>query len=269
MESIEVGVIGCGWCGGIRAETLAARLNGFPIVVGLAVEPFLSIPQATDSEIIERIALWKQYGNDLIIGVSPWYDDVFWHNVTVERQRHVYALIKQAAPDWYVFGMIGDFGFSASDEDVARYFDPAAFDHVIVLMYPFSLGEVATGFALDNVASSDPDGDMRRYVDRFVARMTARFFSRMAVSQLIVLVVQAFSYPTDPVGRVPRPSDIRIMTERGNELLQQLSGQWLNNSAAYCCWGGPGAPYSGIVDHADWMQAAKETNDRVKNSAKR
>jgi hypothetical protein len=30
----------------------------------------------------------------------------------------------------------------------------------IVLMYPFNVGADLTGFSLDNIASSDPDGDL-------------------------------------------------------------------------------------------------------------
>jgi len=50
------------------------------------------------------------------------------------------------AADWYVFGMIAEFGFIATDDEVARYYDPAAFDHLIVLMYPFNVGAAVIGF---------------------------------------------------------------------------------------------------------------------------
>lgn len=90
----------------IRAETAFAREQGLPLVLGLAVEPYVvalsfapyvcrrplapatssvaangSIPQATDAEIRERVKLWMKYGGDIIIGVFPWYDDVFWQTV--------------------------------------------------------------------------------------------------------------------------------------------------------------------------------------------
>ncbi len=249
----------------IRTTTTFARANHVPLIVGLSVQPYDSIPQATDDEIRGRLALWYSYGDDVILGVSPWYDDVFYDHVAVERQRHVYALIKAVAPDWFVFGIIGEFGFNATDEEIAASYDPAAFDQLAVLMYPFNVGAQVTGFPLDNVASPDPDGDITRYVDRFLGRMNEKFFAALHPGQLIVLVVQAFYYPTDPTGHIPRAEDVRIMVEHGNDTLRVLRGQTRNASIAYCCWGGNGEPFVGMADRPDWVIAARDNARDVRS----
>ncbi len=213
----------------------------------------------------QRLDLWHSYGDDVIVGVFPWYDDVFWHHVDVIRQRHVYRLFKEVVPDWYMFGMIGEFGFNATDDEVARYYDPAAFDHLIVLMYPFNVGGRVTGFPLDNVASSDPDGDMIRYVDRFVARMDERFFRNLTGGQLILLVGQAFYYMGEPEGHIPRGKDIVIMMRRGSEQIRKLGGQWRNLSAAYFYWGSEGSDLVGLSQRSDWLAAVREIHTELEH----
>lgn len=271
----------------VRTETAFARDHGLPLILGMAVEPFTAaisknphefattgivvngaIPQATDNAIRERIALWKQYGDDVLIGVFPWYDDVFWQTVDVDRQRHVYRLIKDMAPDWYVFGMIGEFGFNATDEDVARYYDPDAFDHLIVLMYPFNVGAGVTGFPLDNIASSDPDGDLTRYVDRFVARMNERFFSHLKRRQLILLVVQSFYYTGEPAGHIPRAKDVEIMVRRGNDRIRELAGQQFNHAAAFFSWGAQGCEPNGMLQRPEWRIAAQNVNEQLEEAVR-
>jgi hypothetical protein len=232
--------------------SLAATTNGV-VANGL-------IPQATDSEIRERLELWKKYGDDVVVGVFPWYDDVFWHRVDVTRQRHVYRLIKSVVADWYVFGMIGDFGFSASNVEMALYYDPSAFDHLIVLMYPFNVGSRVTGFPMDNVASSDPDGDMVRYVDHYLARMEQRFFRRLKLGQLVLLVGQAFYYAGEAEGHIPRANDIAIMMVRGGEQLRKIAGQKQNHSAGYYYWGGDGSTTVGLSQRSDWLAAVRNVH---------
>jgi len=221
----------------IRSTTTFARVNHLPLIIGLAIEPYASIPQASDDDVRARLALWKSHGDDVILGVSPWYDDVFYNHVDADRQRHVYAMVKDVVPQWYVLGIIGEFGFDATDDDVARYFEPAAFDHLAVLMYPFNVGAQLTGFTLDTIGSPDPDGDITRYTDRFFARMNEKFFRRLRDGQQIVFVVQAFYYTGDPAGHIPRANDIRIMVERGTGQVRAIAGQHMNMSIVYCCWG--------------------------------
>lgn len=272
----------------IRSETSFARAHGLPLILGMAIESYTAaasktlqqfvttsavvangtIPPATDDFIRERIALWKKYGDDVVIGVFPWYDDVFWQTVGVTRQRHVYEIIKEIAPDFYVFGMIGEFGFNATDEDLALYYDPAAFDHLIVLMYPFNVGSWVTGFPLDNVASSDPEGDLTRYIDRLITRLNERFFSRLTKGQLIVLVVQAFYYTGEPVGHVPRGNDIEIMVHRGGERIRAIAGQEWNHSMAYFSWGAKGAEPVGMTQRPDWRTAAADVNDQLERETR-
>jgi hypothetical protein len=95
---------------------------------------------ASDEEIRERLRLWDRYVSDIIVGVFFLHDDAFLIRASVERQRHLYELARQTGPDWDVFEMIGEFGFAAPAEDIERYFDPNALDHLIMLMYPPELG---------------------------------------------------------------------------------------------------------------------------------
>jgi hypothetical protein len=247
----------------IRSTTTFARVNGLPLIIGLAIEPFASIPQTSDADVRARLALWKSYGDDVILGVSPWYDDVFYDHVDAERQRHVYAIVKDAVPQWYVLGIIGEFGFDASEEDVARYYEPAAFDHLAVLMYPFNVGAQLTGFTLDTIGSADPDGDITRYTDRFFVRMSEKFFGRLRAGQQIVFVVQAFHYTGDPAGHIPRANDIRIMVQRGGDQVRAIDGQQTNLSIVYCCWGADGSQLIGLADRADWTIAARDIDQRI------
>ena len=281
----------------VRAETAFARRNGMPLVLGLAVEAFAPalsankyawapiarrrsfapslenaaaqglIPAASDDEIRARIQLWKKHGDDVVVGVFPWYDDVFLQNVDVDRQGHVYRLIKSIARHWFVFGMIGEFGFIAGEAEVARLYNPAHFDHLIVLMYPFNVGTQVVGFPLDNVASSDPDGDIARYVQHYLAEMTAKFFSKLRRGQLILLVIQAFYYPGEPQGRIPRPQDIEIMTRSSKEQLRRLPGQDRNDSAGYFYWGGKESVIVGLSQRPDWLGAAASVNDDLERHA--
>src|SRR5262249_52706185 len=146
---------------------------------------------AQDNEIRERLRLWNFYGSDVIIGVFFLHDDAFLLHASLERQRHLFALSHDTVPDLPVFGIIGEAGFDASAEDVDRYFDSGAFDHLFVLMYPLNIGYL-TGVHLDSAQSADPDGDMRNYVQRYVGRMGEKFIARMRPGQLAILVVQAF-----------------------------------------------------------------------------
>jgi len=251
----------------VRFETSFAREKGMPLILGLAVEPHDTssgrIAEATDAEIRARLQLWKTYGDDVVIGVFPWYDDVFWQTVDVGRQLHIYRLIKEVVPDWYVFGMIGEFGFKATEDEVRRHYEPAAFDHLIALMYPYDLCGVV-GASLDHKASADPDGDLTRYVDRYIAGMELKFFRYLQPGQLIVLVGQAFYYPGQAEGRTPRGQDIAIMMGRGMERVRELAGQERNYSAAYYHWGAEGGSIVGLWQRPDWLEAAREVHARMR-----
>jgi hypothetical protein len=179
-----------------------------------------------NEEIRERLRLWDRYGHDLIVGVFFLHDDAFLIRATVERQLHLYALAHETVPDWYVFGMIGEFGFDAPPEEMARYFDPGAFDH-----HPLNIGEV-TGMPLDVVSSADPDDDLRRYVQRYLTHMGEKFLRRLQRGQLVIPVIQAFAYHGEPAGHVPRPADITIQATLGNQLMREIAGQERNNAVA-------------------------------------
>ena len=130
----------------IAYETSFARSHHLHILLG---KPTEVTPPVSDDEIRERLSLWDRYGHDDVLGVFFVHDDVFFLHTTAERQRHLYALAHAIVPDWAVFGIIGEMGFDASSEEVAQYFDPSAFDHLLVIMYPLNTGYL-TGVQLDS-----------------------------------------------------------------------------------------------------------------------
>jgi hypothetical protein len=252
----------------IAFETSFARAHGLSVLLGKPTEaqaPLLPrrrravLNISPDDAIRERLRLWAFYGSDVILGVFFLHDDAFLLQTTVERQRHLYALSHETVPAWPVLGIIGEFGFDASAADVDRYFDPAAFDHLLVLMYPLNAGDV-TGVRLDSAQSADPDSDMRGYVRRYIARMQQKFVSRLRPGQLAILVIQAFAYDVEPVGHVPRPSDIMIEASLGSDLLRAIPGQEGNHAVAYFLWDGSRGGMFGLWQRGDWMNAAESAN---------
>jgi hypothetical protein len=256
----------------IAYEISFARAHGLHVLLGKPTEVEISegkrraralaVPgplSASDDEIRDRLLLWSRYGHDVVIGVFFLHDDAFLIHATVERQRHLYALAHDTVPDWSVFGIIGEFGFDATDDDVARYFDPAAFDHLFVLMYPLNIGEV-TGVHLDSAAAADPDEDVRAYVRRYVTHMGEKFLSRLQPGQTAILVIQAFAYDVESIGRIPRPSDITIETAIGNAVLRSIGGQERNHSLAYFLWDGSRAGMFGLWQRPDWINRADQAN---------
>ena len=256
----------------IAYETSFARAHGLHVLLGKPTEVETSQGKGrvrslslsaqasvSDDEIRDRLSLWSHYGHDVVIGVFFLHDDAFLIHASVERQQRLYALSHDTVPDWAVFGIIGEFGFDATDEDVARYFDPAAFDHLFVLMYPLNIGEV-TGVHLDSAIAADPDEDMRAYVRRYVVHMGEKFLSRLHRGQTAILVIQAFAYDVESIGRVPRPSDITIETTVGNDALRSIAGQERNHSLAYFLWDGSRAGMFGLWQRADWIGRADQAN---------
>jgi hypothetical protein len=236
----------------IAYEVEFARTHGLHVLLGKATEP----TAATDDEIRERLTLWAAHGHDVILGVFFLNDDACLIRATVERQRHLYAIAHDAVSDWYVFGMIGGSCNGQPEEEAARYFDPNAFDHLIILMYPLNLGE------LDLAGSPDPSEDLRQYVHGYVQQMGERFISHLRPGQLAVLVIQAFVYYEEPITRVPRPTDIDIQATAGNAALRGIPGQGANRSLAYFLWDGSRAGMFGLWQRPDWIAAAESVNRR-------
>jgi len=239
----------------IAFETTFARSHRLHVVLGKATET----ADVTDDEIRDRLRLWDRFGHEEIIAVFFLHDDAFLIHARVERQRHLYALAHATVPDWYVLGMIGEFGFDASPDAIANYFDPDAFDHLVVLMYPLNIGAV-TGVQLDSSSSADPDSDMREYVRRYVTRMNEKFIRRLHPDQLVILLIQAFAYTVEPVGRVPRSADITIQASLGSQLIRATQGQERNHALAYFLWDGSRSGMFGLWQRADWRGAAEDVN---------
>jgi hypothetical protein len=266
----------------IAYETSFARAHGFHVVLGKGTEPLTIETSASvtsnavrrprralgtaplrgvsDDEIRERLRLWDQYANDLVIGAFFLHDDAFYIRTPVERQRHLYQLAHETVPDWYVFGMIGEGGFNATDEEIATYFDPKAFDHLLLIMYPLNTGGAATGMPIDNIASPDPDADMKVYVRRYLGVMGEKFIKRLRREQLTVLVIQAFAYDGEPAGHFPRAADITIEATFGSRCLREIPGQQTNRSMAYFLWDGSRGGMFGLWQRNDWRGAAEKAN---------
>ena len=240
----------------IAYEIEFARTHGLHVLLGKATEP----SAASDDEIRERLTLWAARGHDVILGVFFLHDDACLIRATVERQRHLYTLAHDVVPDWYVFGMIGGFCSGPPDEEVAQYFDPGAFDHLIILMYPLNGGGLVT--------SADPDGEMRRYVADYVHLMGARFVSRLRPGQIAVLVIQAFAYYGDPAQQMPRPADIEIEATVGNAALREIPGQAANRSLAYFLWDGSRGGMFGLWQRPDWIAAAGSVNQQIEDNVR-
>src|SRR6266550_7533868 len=239
----------------IAFETSFARAHRLHILLGKPTE----VDAISDDEIRERLSLWDRYGHDEIIGVFFLHDDVFLLHTSVERQRHLYALAHDTVPDWPVFGMIGEFGFAASPDDVASYFDAAAFDHLFMLMYPLNIGYL-TGVTLDSAAAADPDGDMHHYVQRYVSRMGEKFIARLRPGQIAVVVIQTFAYDVESIGRTPRPADIMIQATVGGDALRSIAGQERNHSMACFLWDGSRTGMFGLWQRQDWMTTVEQAN---------
>jgi len=126
-------------------------------------------------------------------------------------------------------------------------------------MYPLNIGEV-TGVHLDVASSADPDDDMRHYVQRYLAQMGEKFIARLGHGQMVILVVQAFAYDGEPLGHVPRPSDIMIEATVGGEIVRSMPGQQRNEALAYFLWDGSRAGMFGLWQRPDWMASAEEAN---------
>jgi hypothetical protein len=241
----------------IAYEVEFARAHGLHILLGKMTE---ASPAATDDAIRERLTLWAVSGHDVILGVFFLHDDACLIQTTVERQRHLYAIAHETVPDWYVFGMIGGFCYGPPEEEVARYFDPNAFDHLIILMYPLNGGGLVT--------SVDPDNEMRRYVMNYVQQMGERFISRLRPGQLAVLVIQSFAYYGEPATQMPRAVDIDIQATAGNAALREIAGQASNRSLAYFLWDGSRGGMFGLWQRPDWMAAAEGANRLSEDPAK-
>jgi hypothetical protein len=241
------------------AESRRSALSGVTVQSVRHSFAAAATSKISDEEIRERLRLWDRHGHDVILGVVFLHDDAFLIHATVERQLHLNALAHETVPDWYVFGMVGEFGFDAPPEEVARYFDPNAFDHLLILMYPLNLGQV-TGVRLDTVTSADPDEDMRRYVQRYVTHMGEKFITRLNKGQLAVPVIQAFAYHGESNGHVPRGADIVIQAAVGNELVRSIAGQERNGAVAYFLWDGSRAGMFGLWQRPDWIAAAEDAN---------
>ncbi|HEY6843460.1 MAG TPA: hypothetical protein VI391_04780, partial [Thermoanaerobaculia bacterium] len=150
-------------------------------------------------------------------------------------------------PDWFVFGMIGGGGIHATPEDIVRYYDRDAFDHLIVILYPF------------NLAISIFD-DVNAYIDDYVARMGERFIGQLKQGQLVLLVIQAFAYEAESASHVPLASSITAEAAAATAALQKIGGQQHNAALAYFLWDGSRAGMFGLWQRPDWIGAAQRVN---------
>lgn len=257
--------------GSLKSEEQIAHEVGFArdhqlhILIGKSTEPAsddASGGRASDQEIRDRLTLWDNYGHDLILGVFFLHDDACSMHAGVERQLHLYEIAHETVPDWHVFGMIGGPCNDLPLDEALRYFDPNAFDDLIVLMYPLAASEVREA-RLRLTTSSDYDQEMQDYVRRYVEKMGAKFFSLLRPGQTVLLVIQAYAYEGETAANIPRPEDVDIQATVGMQTLETFAGQTENRSIAYFLWDGSRAGIVGLRQRPDWMSAAEVANGRI------
>ena len=64
----------------------------------------------------------------------------------------------------------------------------------------------------------------------------------------------------EPIGHVPRSSDIMIEAMTGTDLLRTMSGQERNYAIAYFLWDGSRAGMFGLWQRRDWISTAESVN---------
>lgn len=225
-----------------------------------------------DEALRVRVQLWSMHEQGEIIGAYFLGDDGFLLRVPAAQQLQWRAMAAEVAPQLPILGMIGEFGLTATEREREELFDPAAFDHVLWLNYPYNLGRI-WGRVLDHLASSQPDAALAAYEHDYAAAMHERFFRQLAPRQLVVPVIQAFYYDGEPPGAIPRTRDIDLQARLVHYEMQTTLRQRDNYAMAYF-YAGAGTkddPFpvpKGIYDVHGWAEAVARQNALLEQSAR-
>lgn len=267
----------------IATSLAAARKKNLSVIIGLGASPFtvsvgtpvIKSTALTPTQVAARIAIYSTHNEGEITGVYMLHDDVFLEKVAVATQLGWYFAVKQVTTNIPVYGIIGEFGANASENDMAAHYDRDAFDHLVFLMYPYNLGYVWKSI-FNNAEQShnivntvvDPDDQLRYYIDNYIAVMNARFFSGLKKRQTILPTIQAFNYLGEPAGKLVRPDDVQIQMEYTSDVIRAtVTSQENNYAMGVFYWGlDPMAPY-GLTSKIEWIEAARRANRHLRELA--
>ena len=248
----------------IARELAIVREHGMSAIVSL---PAL-IPQRDgtnrsipDDLLRERLRLWTRNERGELAGIFFVHDDMAYLQTPASEQRRWRAIAREVAPTIAVLSIVGEFALRRTDR---FYWDAQSFDHLLWIVYPYNLSSV-WNHALDHTATSDPDGDLTRYLVDYTAAMKAALFDQLAPGQLIVPIIQAFTYEGEPPGSMPRPRDITLQVRTINRELQTTLRQRDNFAMTYfyAMKSRTNAPYPeplGIYDVDGWNNAVIREN---------
>lgn len=243
------------------AATVAARLElarefGMSVVVWL---PAL-IPRGDGSHVPvapellrERLRLWN---DPQVIGIFFVPDDLALVRTPAALQREWLALAREVTTI-PILSIVGEFALTTTTRE---WWDPAAFDHLLWINYPFNLGK------LDHTAFADADAALVSYVRNYTAAMKAALFDTLAPGQLILPLIQTFTYPGEAPGSVPRARDIALTAHITHLELQTTLGQTDNFAMAwfYATASGTRPPYPeplGIYEMPEWLEPVVRANE--------
>lgn len=265
----------------IETAILQARKYNMNIILSLIAQEFGDQDELTGTQLAERFALWMKYDKGDIIGLYMVGDDIFLGNVPASRQIEWRSAVRSVSTDVPVFGILGEVSLTADEEDRDLYFSPWAYDHLLVMSYPFNLthNEIYGQAILDEIHIVDPtvpvldstsptiETDLRNYYKAYFTLMNERFISKMQPGKRVVPVIEAFKYTGAAAGEHPEGRDILQTVDEVSTIVRDLSGDDDWAAMTYFHWGQLGDEPSGMVSHREWWDSVKLANSHLQRSA--
>jgi hypothetical protein len=251
----------------IRTKLHLARSRGLSIIVSCYADVNGPIPALTKTQVKDRMKLWADNDEGDVIGVFFIGDDNFLTQTPSALQKEWRAGLREVTTSVPVYGMIGELSINALPEHREEFFDTRAWDHLMVLMYPYNLGdrwetENYLGQMVNHEISNnikDADQQLRDYIDDYISELNRLYLSQLDFHQQILLVTQGFNYVGEPDGKIVRPEDVQIQIEYAPAVLRTLRTQRDNYSCAVFWWGStPGL--TGLRDNLQLTEAARRAN---------
>lgn len=237
-----------------RSRNLSIMLSCYADTVGG------TIPALTRQQVADRLKLWVKYDEGDILGVFFLGDDAFLTMTPVARQQEWYAGVKDVTTSIPVFGMIGEFAL-ARPELTASCFDTDAFDHLLVLCFPYNLGHHWG----HDIGTDVPDADLQLqvYLQQYIDELSTGYLNSLHKGQQVTLCVQGFNYisagASEPLRKIVRASDVNIQMTYGSDLVRSLPGQ-SNNFSMTVFWWGTLPNLVGLRDNDVLTESAQRAN---------